>query len=255
MHKVSIVIVDDDPRDGDLTEQMVDRYFRERCSSRNADGTGAHADGETPYLVTRFTDGASLLAAYDDVRRKPFDLIFLDVEMPGIDGLETARLLRERDGTAVLVFTTKMAQYATVGYDVDAIGYLVKPLQYPGVALNMRKAMRILDSRGGTTVAISSDDRMVFLDSNDIRYVEVLGHSLLYHTGHGVWKDWGTLKAAAERLAPHHFVLSNRYCLVNLEWVSAMEGTTVLVDGERLTVSRSRKKPLLEALSRYYARV
>lgn len=243
MRKVSIVIVDDDPRDGAGTAQMIRRYF----------AGGPEAD-DARYTLVRFQDGPSLLEAYDQPDRKPFDLIFLDVEMPGIDGLRTARILRERDTRVTLVFTTKMAQYATSGYDVDAIGYLVKPVQYPGFALTMRKALRIIEAHEGTTVTISSDGHMHVLDSDDIRYVEVSGHSVLYHTGNGVWRDWGTLKAVAERLAPHHFVASNRYCLVNLEWVTALDGTTVTVDGERLTVSRSRRKPLLEALSRYYGR-
>ncbi|MBW3082783.1 LytR/AlgR family response regulator transcription factor [Bifidobacterium phasiani] len=245
MRKVSIAVVDDDPADGDTTEAMVERYFREE----RADGR----DGDPPaWDVARYADGMALLGDCDDSARRPYDILLLDIEMPGIDGLETARRLRARGIGAVILFTTKMAQYATVGYDVDAVGYLVKPLRYRGFALNMRKAVRIARSREGVTVPIASDDHMVFLDSNDIRYVEVLGHSLLYHAGNGIWKDWGTLKAAAELLTPHHFVASNRYCLVNLDWVDAMDGSVVTVDGERLSVSRSRKKPLLEALSRYY---
>ncbi len=242
MRKVSIAVVDDDARDVAATKEMIRRY----CA-------GDHGGDNRRYTVETFTDGTSLLAAYDVPGRKPFDVMFLDVEMPGIDGLQTARILRTRDTRVVLVFTTKMAQYATIGYDVDAIGYLVKPLQYPGFALTMRKAMRIINTRGGTTIAISSDDHIHFLDSDDVRYVEVVGHSVLYHTDNGVWRNWGTLKAAAEKLEPHHFVASSRYCLVNLEWVSAIDGTIVTVDGQHLTVSRSRKKPLLEALSRYHA--
>ncbi|WP_169172422.1 LytR/AlgR family response regulator transcription factor [Bifidobacterium oedipodis] len=239
---ISIAITDDVDEDAAITESMVRRYCDE------------HPAGDTRIILTRFADGMALLRFYDDAERKPFDLIFLDVEMPGIDGLETARRLRELDTRTVIVFTTKMAQYATIGYDVDAVGYLVKPLEYPGFALKMRKALNIIATRTGTTIAIKSDDHMHFLDSHEIRYVEVTGHNVLYHTDKGVWRDWGSLKATAEQLGGHDFVASSRYCLVNLAWVDAFEADTVIVDGERLAVSRSRKKPLMQALNAYYSR-
>ena len=245
MRFVSCAVVDDDDDDAAVTAAMVERYVAEQP----LDDAGPASPRHT---LVRFADGRAFLDACDAAKARPFDLVFLDVEMPGIDGLETARLLRERDASTVIVFTTKMAQYATVGYDVDAVGYLVKPLDYPGFALRMRKALRLVDAAQGTTVAIASDDHMRFLDSRDIRYVEVTGHSVLYHTGRGVWRDWGTLKAVAERLVDHHFVFSNRYCLVNLAWVEALDGDTIVVDGERLTVSRSRKKPLMQALNRFH---
>ena len=98
-----------------------------------------------------------------------------------------------------------------------------------------------------------SDDHMRFLDSNDVLYVEVVGHSLLYHTATDVWKDWGTLKAISERLAQYHFIPASRYCLVNLDKIQSVTGSALtLVGGSTIAVSRSRKKPLLEALSRYY---
>lgn len=247
MSTISIAVVDDDATDGGATTAMVERY----CAEHGIPAAPAHADG---YMVERFTDGSSLLDACDAEGGRPFDLIILDIEMPGIDGMQTARILRERDNRAVILFTTKMAQYATVGYDVDAVGYLVKPVAYPGFALRMRKALEVIRERHGTTIAIRSDDHMHFLDSRDVRYVEVLGHSVLYHTGGGVWRDWDTLKAVAERLGPHYFAQPNRYCLVNLEWVTALDGDTLIVDGERLTVSRARKKALMQALSRYHRR-
>ena len=230
---ITIALVDDDDADARVTASMIDRYF---------DGDASR------YAVTRFADGDSLLRDY----KASFDLMFLDVEMPGTDGVTVARRLRVVDDQTVLVFTTKMAQYAVEGYDVDAIGYLLKPLNYYAFAIKMSKAEDIVARRRSVTVPLTVGSETVFVPSADIRYVEVLDHALLYHTGEGIRKVWASLKDAAETLEPVGFVPVSRYCLVNLEWVRAVHGDDVDVDGERVRVSRSRRKSLMQALAAYH---
>lgn len=229
---ITIALIDDDDADAEVTVSMIDRYF----------------DGDTSqYAVTRFVDGDSLLRDY----KAAFDVMFLDVEMPGTDGVTVARRLRMVDDQTVLVFTTKMAQYAVEGYDVDAIGYLLKPLNYYAFAIKMRKAAVIVAKRRSITVPLTVGTETVFVSSSDIRYVEVLDHALLYHIGDGVRKVWASLKDAAATLEPVGFVAVSRYCLVNLEWVRAVHGDDIDVDGESVRVSRSRRKPLMQALMAY----
>ena len=230
---ITIALVDDDDADARVTASMIDRYF---------DGDASR------HAVTRFADGDSLLRDY----KASFDLMFLDVEMPGTDGVTVARRLRVVDDQTVLVFTTKMAQYAVEGYDVDAIGYLLKPLNYYAFSIKMRKAEDIVARRRSVTVPLTVGSETVFVPSADIRYVEVLDHALLYHTGEGIRKVWASLKDAAETLEPVGFVPVSRYCLVNLEWVRAVHGDDVDVDGERVRVSRSRRKSLMQALAAYH---
>lgn len=230
---ITIALVDDDDADARVTASMIDRYF---------DGDASR------YAVTRFADGDSLLRDY----KASFDLMFLDVEMPGTDGVTVARRLRVVDDQTVLVFTTKMAQYAVEGYDVDAIGYLLKPLNYYAFSIKMSKAEDIVARRRSVTVPLTVGSETVFVPSADIRYVEVLDHALLYHTGEGIRKVWASLKDAAETLEPVGFVPVSRYCLVNLEWVRAVHGDDVDVDGERVRVSRSRRKSLMQALAAYH---
>ena len=230
---ITIALIDDDDADARVTASMIDRYF---------DGDASR------YAVTRFADGDSLLRDF----KASFDLMFLDVEMPGTDGVTVARRLRVVDDQTVLVFTTKMAQYAVEGYDVDAIGYLLKPLNYYAFAIKMRKAEDIVARRRSVTVPLTVGSETVFVPSADIRYVEVLDHALLYHTGEGIRKVWASLKDAAETLEPVGFVPVSRYCLVNLEWVRAVHGDDVDVDGERVRVSRSRRKSLMQALAAYH---
>lgn len=230
---ISIAVVDDDASDASVTESFVARYFH---------------DDDAGYTLHYFPDANALLRDY----RAEFDVIFLDVEMPGIDGLETARRLREIDEQTVLIFTTKMAQYAAAGYDVDAIGYLLKPLNYYAFDIKMRKAQDIVGRRRNVTVPLTVGSGTQFLSSSDIRYVEVLDHTLIYHVGERQYRTWSSLKAAASVLEPVGFVIANRYCLVNLEWVRAVDGDVVDVDGESIRISRSRRKTLMQALVEYH---
>ena len=230
---IHIAIVDDDDTDAANPTSLISRYYE---SDRSA------------YHITRFTDGDTFLDTY----RAGFDALFLDIEMPGIDGLETAHRLREIDDHVVLVFTTKMAQYAAIGYDVDAVGYLVKPIDYFGFALKMRKVEDLVAKRQGVTIPLTVGTGTQFLSSHDVRYIEVLGHEVIYHTDTTAYKVWSSLKDAAALLEPVHFAAVSRYCLVNLKWVKAVTGDTVVVDGQTLPVSRSKRKPLMQALAAYY---
>ena len=76
--------------------------------------------------------------------RPDFDLVFLDIELPLLNGIETARRLRELDSVVALVFITNMEQYAVNGYEVDALDFVVKPINYYRFSSMMRKALRII---------------------------------------------------------------------------------------------------------------
>lgn len=99
----------------------------------------------TPFEVTEFADGMEILEDY----RPQFDIIFLDVEMKHLDGMETARRIRERDGGVLIVFITNMAQYAIRGYAVGALDYVLKPVPYFAFSQQLQKALGQLKSGSG----------------------------------------------------------------------------------------------------------
>lgn len=232
--QMRIAVVDDDPNDAALVIRFVDRYYQ---------------GDKSRYSIATFPTGEDFLCDY----QASFDLVFLDVEMPGMGGLRTAAKLRQIDQQVVLVFTTKMAQYAASGYDVDAIGYLVKPVGYYDLALKMHKAQGLVEARRQITVSLNAETGTEFVSSRDILYVEVRGHAVIYHTSkRGAMKVWGSLKATEGQLSRASFVRISRYCLVNIEHVDAVHGDVVNVGGQSLSLSRSCHKSVLQALARYY---
>lgn len=101
----------------------------------------------TPFEVTEFADGMEILEDY----RPQFDIIFLDVEMKHLDGMETARRIRERDGGVLIVFITNMAQYAIRGYAVGALDYVLKPVPYFAFSQQLQRRWDSWKSGSGIT--------------------------------------------------------------------------------------------------------
>lgn len=231
----TIAIVDDSPEDVAVLSQLVRAYFE------NA--------GE-PCRIVPFSDGLFLLEGYTPI----YDLIFLDVEMRLVDGLDGARQLREIDGHVPIVYTTRMAQYAVNGYEVGAVGYLVKPVNQYALRLAMDRALQASRHDVSKTLWVTRGEEQCAVRAADIDYVEVSGHDLRYHCEGDVYHSWGSLKSCEEELAPLGFVRCNRYCIVNLLHVDRLRKETVLVGGDELLVSRRRKKDLHDALVGLYQR-
>lgn len=114
--------------------------------------------------------------------QKDADLILLDVEMPGMDGISLARRIRQDDKEVLLMFITNMAQYALHGYEVEAIDYVIKPLGYQEFALKMKKAMRYMGRHEKKQIMLQTTDGIQPVAIEDILYVEVIRHYLQYHT-------------------------------------------------------------------------
>lgn len=203
--------------------------------------------GET-CRVTAFSDGASFLEAY----QPDYDLILLDIEMPRLNGMETARELRLRDAHVLLIFITNMAQYALSGYEVDALDYMLKPVSYYAFAMKLKKVQRILRERTGGSLMLPFDGVVRRIPIQSILYIEVSDHKLCYHTYEGDSTVTGSLKVLEQELAEHHFARCNNCYLVNLTHVRSVTPEVVIVENTSLKISRPRRKEFMQALSDYY---
>ena len=133
------------------------------------------------------------------------DILFLDIEMKNLNGMRTAAEIRKRDEGCVIVFVTRMAQYAVEGYGVRALDFVVKPMTYETFAYKFRRAVEAASKRTEETVIVSSHGGKRRLFISDIDYVEVINHKIVYHLGEEIVEVWSSMKSVREQLEPYGF--------------------------------------------------
>ncbi len=224
-----------------IVEDEVDAARRlEACLARySQDHPGVRFD------VTVFSEPTGFLDAY----RPVWDIVFMDIEMPNMDGMSAARRLRVLDEQVILIFVTNMAQFAAKGYEVDALDYVIKPFSYNDFERKLRRAVAIRGEESAS-VMIMQRARTQRVLLRDIEYIEVKNHNLLYHTERGILTGAGTLQDVEDKLRDRGFLRCNKAFVVNGRHVVSVKGNELtLSGGENVTIGRAYKKTFMEALA------
>ncbi|MDO4900614.1 LytTR family DNA-binding domain-containing protein [Actinomyces sp.] len=230
---IRIGVVEDDARHRLVLSDYLERFAREH---------GLKLE------VSVFDDGDGLLADF----RPVYDVLLLDIRMEGTDGLATARTVRRTDPDVVIIFITAAHQYAINGYEVSALGYLLKPFPYAAFEHELSRAWRLLGRRYGTDIMLKDGSGMRRVPLRDIVYLESSGHRLDVHLVDGEFTLSGSLKQMEPQLAPHGFFRSNSCYIVNLRHVVAVrDQDSVMSTGQSLRISRPRKKDFMRALTEH----
>lgn len=232
---LNVAIVEDDDRAAEDLEACLETY-------REKNGTA--------YSAARFRDGSAFLIGY----APRYDIIFMDIKMPGLDGMSAASQLREMDSVTTLIFVTSMVQYAVKGYEVGALDFIVKPVRYPSFETKMRRAIQSVQMRKGREVQLTVGGGVRVMPSSAIYYIEVMDHDLTYHTEEGDLLVRGKLGGVEQQLPADSFFRCSASHLINLRYVTQFSGDTVRVAGNDVRVSRARKKELMAAMAAYLGR-
>ncbi len=206
-------------------------------------------ENQMEFKVSVFYDGSEILQGY----KKEYDAIFLDIEMPKVNGMQAAEQIRQMDEEVVLMFITNMAQYAISGYAVGALDFVMKPVNYYTFAMKVGRVLKRVQKkeRGHQSVILNLPDGLKKLDTKQIYFVEIQNKQLHYHTEEGEYIVKGTLQSIEQQLESCSFAKCNHWYLVNLMHVKEVKKNIVVVGTFQLEISRRNKNTFMKALTEY----
>ena len=196
---------------------------------------------ECRYAV--FENGLFFIENYKPI----YDVVFMDIEMPLMNGMDAAARLRKVDPYVPLVFITDLKQYALKGYEVEAMDFLVKPVGYPAFATMMERVCR-RSVKKEEQLTLSTAQGTFNVNLNDVYYIETASHYVIYHTVGGDVSFFGSLSEEEKRLPKDRFVRCNSGYLVNLSHVKKVQNGDVYVADTCLPLSRNKKTGFMQSL-------
>ncbi len=217
------------------------------CADMARDIRGILEEMGMCHTISQFYSGEELLRA-----GQRFDIIFLDIIMRGLDGMEAARVVRQKAVDSVLIFISSSRGYVFEAYDVEAFQYLVKPVERKKLKRVLQKAVQKAGRRPQEFIVVSRErkSRKLFLD--DIYYFEIRGRVLEAHGLEGNFEYYGQIGVLEERLQGKGFFRCHKSYLVNLKYVDAYNRReAILGNGERIIISRRRYEAFCEEVLRY----
>ncbi len=233
---ISIALVEDELIAVQSLQRVLDVYAKEN---------------DVTFSTTHFPDAVSFLAEYEKNHHR-FDIVFMDIEMPMLNGMDAAFKLREMDKQIIIIFVTNMSQYAVRGYEVDALYYIMKPINYQNTAQKLKKALSILTANDGAEIVLAQTNGIIRLSTKSVMYIEIISHKLIYHTMDGNHTAYGTLSKLEDELRPHHFFRCNSCYLVNARYIASISGHTItLQNSETLQISHPKKKQFMTDITNW----
>lgn len=232
--EIRTAICDDSPTDREMICAYLDRWTKERgnCVTKSM-----------------FSSAENFLFQSEDNRA--YDLLLLDIEMKELSGVALARKIREGNREVQIVFISGYDDYISDGYDVEALNYILKPVDYEKFAAVLDKAADKI-KKNERAVFFELNDGMVRVPMYEIIYIEVRGN---YITAHTVNEDLSvkTTLSKIEKELDSRFFRTSRSYLVNLRYVRRTSKKEVtLLDGTTVPLSRGLYEPLNRAFIRNF---
>lgn len=191
--------------------------------------------------------------AYEQLQTKNIDLLFLDIEMPDMSGIELVKSLGEK--RPMVIFTTSTTGYAAEAFDLNVVDFLIKPISAPRFLIAVEKAKRMSIIKGiGQT---DKEDEFVFIrDSNivrrlrvnDILFIEAKGDYVRISSVNGDYSIHSSLKSVEEKLSKNTFLRVHRSFIINVSKIDTIEGGTLIVNHHIVPVSDAYRAGLYKRM-------
>lgn len=201
--------------------------------------------------IYSFDSGEALLGAFFP---GGFDILFLDIILPGVSGVELARAIRQRDPNCLLLFTTVSLDHAMDGFEVQASGYVVKPINQEKIDKAMHMCREVL-ARGARVIeAPTGRGGYIKLPLANIQYVEVYGKACLFHLHGGVFEARLSLDEIEQQLGGGPFLRCHRSYIVNMNHVEEIGmDDFVMKNGDLVPMRKNGRKDVKISFARFMA--
>lgn len=205
--------------------------------------------------ITSYENAASFSFALED---HSFDALFLDIKMPGEDGVTLAKRLRQQSYDMSIVFVTGEKEYIMEGYEVDAINYLLKPIDRQKIYQCLDRIYEKNQQQEPFLLLQTEDNTTIKLLQREIYMIEVFSHKLEYTTQRGVFQTLSSMKEIRKKLISDLFITCHRGILINLLHVNTIEKNHLILNDEKnnfyrkVPVSRRLYTAVNEAFIQFY---
>ncbi len=235
---LKIAIVEDEGQEAKKLEEFLRRYLAKK---------------EMSWEVVHFSNAEDFLERC----RSGYQLLFMDIELPGMNGMDACRKLRSFDKSMTIVFTTNLVQYAVDGYEVDAVDFMVKPIQYYDFSMKMQKVMVNIRQKSDKKIELKCTSGAYVAWVSNIDYVEVMRHYLIYHVKGKEYRVRGVMREVERELRLYGFSRCNNSFLVNMGRVEAVQDGMLLIEGYEtgLPIGRTYKETFLMEFTNYLGEV
>ncbi|MCB0567084.1 MAG: response regulator transcription factor [Phaeodactylibacter sp.] len=196
----------------------------------------------------------SAIDAFNFLQKTPADLLLLDVELPGMSGLE---LLKSLDHQPLAILITSKTDYAVEGFDLQVVDYIVKPVALPRLLKAVQRAMERFEAHyppgaeelGPSYLFARVNNQLLRIDFDDVLFVQALGDYVVFQTADKKHPVHLTMKAVEERLPPSRFLRVHRSYIVALNKIANLEQNSLLVGKHIVPVSENYKGELMQKLN------
>lgn len=227
-----VLIIEDIEKDRQDLELALSTYFREQQI-------------EGSYSRYQSAEGFLFEGKVNEV-----DILFLDVNLPGMSGIEFAQKIRKQNKNMIIVLITNTLQYAIDGYSFGAFDFILKPIDHNDLTRVMDRATSLLNKRNQALMINYKGDRKK-ISVSKILYIDVFGHYIYIHHLSGTEKQYATLKSVQDELPQGLFTKCNQSTLVNLSQIEKISGDDLWINGEKIGISRRARKKFMEKFTLY----
>lgn len=199
--------------------------------------------------VSCFNSGVDLLGQYTD----EYKIIILDIEMEELNGIDTALEIRKKNQKVIIWFLTVSESYVMEGYKAEAFRYLIKPISYEEFSKQFQESIEWVEQKYVRPIVVEFKNETYYLEEEDILFIEVFGHKLIYHLENESIMSIDSLKNIESELSKLSFVRIHRSYLINLKKVKTFNKTEVIMQNqEKVPISKYKEKEFRQAYTKFW---